>query len=346
MKPRRAIRVLAWTHIVIGALGLPAGAFLCMLLQVLWDPASRRMAEVAVPYYLIASLVYLIPGIVGGVGLLRGQAGGWRLIAGLSVLYLPLVPLGTVLGGIGLWVLFARADPAFAGGDIEPRPSLMPLVRGLVVALSALAILAAIVGLGYVFRDQIPVRPPNPFVRGVIIVVGGCLVALVLRAFERPRSGLTRADRKRIAQADEEHRAAHRRRLQVLAADPVRRKYAERMEQGEFWSDEQIAYDLDPIRAATCPHLAPVERALRADGLAVRLLTGAHVTAPCRLDVVALGRAIPLPATVRYSDDIPMPDRSPSDPTASALLCDPCGSGIRVVHPNDAKPATPWFPRR
>lgn len=343
MKPRGAVRVLAWTHILLGGVGLLVGAFLCALLGVLWDPTSARMFEFAVPYFLIAAVVYLIPGFAGGVGLLRGQAWGWRLIAGLSVLYLPLVPVGTALGGIGLWVLVARDDEAFAKGIAGV--SLSSVVRPLLLVLAALASLAGMVALGYVFRDHIPARPSNPLVRGAIIVVGGCLTALVLRVFDRPTSGLTRADRKRIARADAAHSAEHRRRLETLAADPVRQKYVARMEHGEFWSDEQIAYDLDPSRTATCLHLAPVERALRAAGLEVRLVTDAHVAAPCRLDPAALAQTVPLPASVRYSDDVPMPDRSMLDPTVSALLCDACRSSIRVVHPNDANPATPWFPR-
>src|SRR6185295_6370151 len=80
------------------------------------------------------------------------------------------------------------------------------------------------------------------------------------------------------------------RRLAHLAADPLRRKYVALIKGGEHWTDEQIDYDIDPAWTVTCPHLRPIEKAMRAARLPMRRGTGAQVDAACVVDEDRLKR--------------------------------------------------------
>lgn len=147
------------------------------------------------------------------------------------------------------------------------------------------------------------------------------------------------------AQAERHRAEAERRqRLATLAADPVRRRYVVLIEAGEWWTDEQIAYDLDPGRTVTCSHLAPIEHAMRVAGVRVRRAIGPWTTADCRVDLPTLAQAMPVPREVYYSNDMYAGGRYAEDPPSSALLCNVCRSGITVVAPNETKPETRWFP--
>ena len=53
----------------------------------------------------IAAVVFSVPGIVGGIGVLRRKNWARYLVIVLSVLDLLAVPVGTVLGIYALWVL-------------------------------------------------------------------------------------------------------------------------------------------------------------------------------------------------------------------------------------------------
>jgi hypothetical protein len=135
----------------------------------------------------------------------------------------------------------------------------------------------------------------------------------------------------------EEHR-----RVQRLGTDPVLRKYANLIRQGQHWNDDQIAYDMDPTRLVTCAHIRPIERAMRDAGILVRPLYGALAEAACCVDGPRLREQFDITLPVWFSDDIPG-DR-PYDPEGTAIMCREHGSGIWLTHPRDAKPTTPAFP--
>ena len=61
-----------------------------------------------------------------------------------------------------------------------------------------------------------------------------------------------------------------RRRLAEMAKDPIRRKYVERIERGEYWSDEEIAFNDDVNATGVCEHLYPIEQRMRAEGIDLR----------------------------------------------------------------------------
>lgn len=123
----------------------------------------------------------------------------------------------------------------------------------------------------------------------------------------------------------------------------MRRKYVERIQRGERWSDAQIDYAEDPDRVATCAHLQPIEHAMRSAGIDVRLEVGSRVSARCCVDHEALRDRFAPPAFVHYSEP-PSHGRSFEDPPAALIACDQCQSIIDVVHGQEAAPATPSFP--
>ena len=51
------------------------------------------------------SLALAVPGIVGGIGVLRLRPWGRYLVLALSVLALPSIPIGTGIGVYSIWVL-------------------------------------------------------------------------------------------------------------------------------------------------------------------------------------------------------------------------------------------------
>ena len=179
----------------------------------------------------------------------------------------------------------------------------------------------------------------------IVILVG--LTAYGIRAWMRAPSTIftgfsTYFDWDGVFATPREVREMRSRRLAELRADPVKQKYIERVERGEYWSDEQIEYAEDRSRLATCAHLQPIEAAMRAAGIETRL-TNLCLVAPCRVDGKALGEQFALPETVRYTE-MHVYDRSIHDPPVAFIQCDTCRLYIDVIHPSHATPDTIWFP--
>jgi hypothetical protein len=112
------VKVLAVLQIALGALCLLGALVLTLVfiggfgaVSISDDPD----AAVALPFIGIAGvalvtflLVLSLPGIITGIGLLRLRP--WARVIGivLSILGLMAIPLGTVVGVYGLWVLFSK----------------------------------------------------------------------------------------------------------------------------------------------------------------------------------------------------------------------------------------------
>ncbi len=181
----------------------------------------------------------------------------------------------------------------------------------------------------------------------LLVFAGSLLVIALLMALRWwPRGAAGRfsdfagiASLPRDAIADARHRRQQAERLERLMADPSTRSYAERMKRGEWWSDEQIAYDRDPRATVTCEHLVPIERAMRRAGIAVKRMGGASVRARCTIDASRLGLSPP----ARFAPDIPG-ERGVGPPEA-VISCAEHASYIEVVHAGEAGPDTPVFPQ-
>ena len=113
------VKVLAVLHIVFGAIGLLI-ALICLALfgviagviQTAVESSGTPDAQLAVPVVgivgaiiVVLIVVFSLPGIVTGIGLLHYRE--WARILGivLAAISLPGVPFGTALGVYGLWVL-------------------------------------------------------------------------------------------------------------------------------------------------------------------------------------------------------------------------------------------------
>jgi hypothetical protein len=111
----------------------------------------------------------------------------------------------------------------------------------------------------------------------------------------------------------------------AIEAVPHRRPFAAMVFEGSVPSDEQIDYLADASARATCGHLQPVERALRADGVPLRLVREGVVAGDRRLrdDVVA---RFALPAGVVLQDEL-VDHRD--DLCEQCLVCAGCRSELQ-----------------
>lgn len=109
MTKAAGLKLLGWIHAVLGGAGLAVGGALCV---VLWaGKPSPALPMVAGIFGTIAA-GYFAPAFIGGVGLLRGAAWARWVIGALSLLILLMFPVGTALGGLGLWALLSADTPA------------------------------------------------------------------------------------------------------------------------------------------------------------------------------------------------------------------------------------------
>jgi len=128
------VKVLGALNIVFGLIGV-LGAIALML--ILGGAASVVSASgdpdaaFALPIIgitgmtLVAFLLILsIPGIIIGIGMLNLSP--WARVAGIvvSILWLMLIPFGTVLGVYGIWVLFSKeTERLFRVTSVSPPAS-------------------------------------------------------------------------------------------------------------------------------------------------------------------------------------------------------------------------------
>jgi hypothetical protein len=183
----------------------------------------------------------------------------------------------------------------------------------------------------------------------VIAILGTAILAIAWFLYTKPSAV---ARRRIIREANAISQAFHeqkRRRIAELAANPARSKYIPLLEQGQVWSDRDIDYLEDPTMVVTCPHLQPLERAIRSARIGTRIIPrrppGEIITLQmdCSTDPVELQRRFPLPASIHYSEWY-QPDRAYNDNPTAALQCGDCSSGMYVIHPEAARPGTPIFP--
>ncbi|MEO6338844.1 MAG: hypothetical protein ABIO39_02295 [Caulobacteraceae bacterium] len=349
------LRILGWIHAVLGGLGLTVGVVVCAGLA--REPDGGRALQYIGPLFLIIAIPYLAPAFIGGVGLLRGKNWARVVIAVLSFLLLLAIPVGTALGGFGLWALAtAKPAPAMAPDPIKTMPSAerRRILGVLVMAVSVGCGFIIAIGAGYRMHHQ-PV-PAAVFGVGfypaiaVLVATIGFLVVKQPFALDGPRSPPLnpfwlhryRQKMKRDVALWEEER---RQRIAKFRLDPATEKYANRIAAGQVWSDAQIAYDMDPERLVTCRHLQPVERAMRRADLSMKLFSQAQVEAWCLIDEPALRAAFALPASVLYKQYF-MGGRSAEDDPVALLICEPCQSSIDAVHPYKADRDTPTFPAK
>lgn len=115
---RDHIRILAILNIVLGGLGMLVGLGVMLFLGGLGafgaaaGSVDNPEAFLALPimgaiggFVFLLVLIFSAPQIIGGVGLLKGQPWARILVIVLSAIGLINVPIGTITGAYGLWVL-------------------------------------------------------------------------------------------------------------------------------------------------------------------------------------------------------------------------------------------------
>ena len=360
-------RLLAYVYLVMCGAWLAIGIIVCLGLLFSKDPSSGKALEVIGSGFVAISSVYFLPGFLSGIGLLRGKQWARTVLVVLSLLVILLFPVGTALGGFGLWVLLGRDSRQLQAPSPEVEQPKRPSSPGALApgpgASRHVPLLAVMAGVGALFVIMLGTgfrltnTPASPISDSMYFGAIGVLVLLAVVALttnwlrgapatglvDHGFTGMSFFHRRRLARQRRTADAERRARLLVLAADPVRRKYVDRIQRGESWSDPQIDYAEHPQRLATCVHLQPIEHELRASGIAVRLQHGSNVFAPCCIDPAALAAQFALPDSVRYTE--PPTGSRPYDDVPSAMInCNQCGSTIDVVHRLVAGAETPWFP--
>ena len=128
-------KVLGVLYLTLSGLGLAGALFLLIVMGgtagIVGVAADAQDAAIAIPVLGIAGtalamvlIVFSVPGLVTGCGLLNYKP--WARIVGivLSAVNLINFPFGTLLGAYGLWVLLTReTERLFSKGHVVPSSS-------------------------------------------------------------------------------------------------------------------------------------------------------------------------------------------------------------------------------
>jgi len=115
------VKVLGWIHLVFGFLGCVLGIMAFLILTAVGTRFSRFHDFYVPGHYFPASLGFLglgtliggmalilsLPGLIAGYGLLKYRE--WARILTIILCFLNLlnIPIGTIVGAYGLWVLLS-----------------------------------------------------------------------------------------------------------------------------------------------------------------------------------------------------------------------------------------------
>ena len=113
------ITVLGWLHIIGNFLFLLIGCFVFLLLSTIGAVSGDQQAVVILSmvgtFVAILLTTLGLPGIVAGFGLLGHKPWARYLAIVVGILSLFNFPIGTLVGGYTLWVLFQEHAPAYFG---------------------------------------------------------------------------------------------------------------------------------------------------------------------------------------------------------------------------------------
>jgi hypothetical protein len=126
------VKVLAILYLVFAGLSVLLGLAIFLITgavtSIVGTAADPSDAQLAIPFIRLGGtaaalfcLLWAVPGLIVGIGLLTRQP--WARLLGIvmSALSLMHVPFGTALGIYGLWVLFHRdTERLFAASSPSP----------------------------------------------------------------------------------------------------------------------------------------------------------------------------------------------------------------------------------
>lgn len=105
-------RALGIIHMVVSGLLMLIGFGLCLAIWSFGEADDIETLGWVVMFFGLFTLAYLLPSFIGGIGLVLGKRWARGLIMIVSAILLLAFPLGTLLGGFGLWVLLTDTpDP-------------------------------------------------------------------------------------------------------------------------------------------------------------------------------------------------------------------------------------------
>lgn len=110
-------RVVAWLNIAGSIVTLLIAAFLLILLPTIGVMSGDRQATgILFAVAAVAGIfmaVLALPGLLAGIGILKRK--NWGRVLGIVISFLNLlnVPLGTIIGGYSLWVLFQESAATY-----------------------------------------------------------------------------------------------------------------------------------------------------------------------------------------------------------------------------------------
>ena len=128
MKMREHVTVVGALHIGLGALGILAAIIVLastigpglLVLSLEGDAAPLTILTIIGGIVAVFLIIISLPGIIGGIGLLRFRPWSRILVLIVAVLNLLNIPIGTILGIYSIWVLM-QAEAAGAVGKMISR---------------------------------------------------------------------------------------------------------------------------------------------------------------------------------------------------------------------------------
>lgn len=126
------VLILGWLHIALNLLTLLVAGFLFVFLAgigpVVGDAEATRILGLVAVVVSIFLVMLALPGILAGIGLLKGKRWGRILTIIVGILSLINFPIGTAVGVYTLWVLLKDEVVDFlAAQPQEAKPSIQAL---------------------------------------------------------------------------------------------------------------------------------------------------------------------------------------------------------------------------
>ena len=358
----KKIKALALLHIMLGGGGMIAclAAYLCWI-KLASDAHSLKTAHTLGQMMFMLSIFILLPSLVCGIGLMLEKTWSCVVAIGWSMLLLLVIPVGTLLGGYGLWALLRSDTPP----KCPPRSEVPRQVSGPhypVGRHAGVLLIMAAVGAGFIVLirigfwlsgDRVPTEVSGVFPGAValLVMVVIATVMIVSRGgFARWSAG-TQSHAYQATHPSSVESTAPRTRfhetrhgwMTAVPTGPVSSEPAAPVKRSEHWSKAQIEYQEDPTALVTCAHLRVVERKMRDTGIDVRLDYAVHAKALCRIDHAAFARIFGDETAALYEERHEI-DRSYLDPKSAMFWCPTCQSRLTVIHPETANAHTRWFP--
>jgi len=205
-------------------------------------------------------------------------------------------------------------------------------VRSLLVLMAAVAIgFGVVIWFGFWIHEKTNAIPDNIFGAAAYVAIFGIAFFLTCLALKiSPFSGWTVRE----------------------MFGPKAAKGRVNVAGGKRSPAERTAYFENPKATVTCAHLQPIERAMRKAGVEVRLGNSEYspiIKAACRIREAELTRVFQLPPAVHYRQGY-SPERYEFDNPWADIICGYCEKSdrvrcqISVLHPDQCREDTPWFP--